>query len=310
MNADTKVLATPLPKTRARALDYLDLMKPELTGLSVLTALCGFYLGSGGTFQTLLFLHTALGTLLVGGGAGALNQFIERRFDALMRRTEHRPLPSGRLFPAEAALFGAILSAAGIAELAIFVNLLTGFLAFLTWSSYLFLYTPLKRMTAFSTIIGGIPGALPPVMGWTAVRQGLTAEAWVLFAILFCWQMPHFFSLAWMYRRDYARAGFKILSVHDNDGTRTGRRILLFSLLLLPVSAAPAFINLTGPSSLYFALLLGGPFLFYAVRLLHQAGLRLPESQLLVNRYARRMFYTSLVYLPILMLVLSIDKLR
>jgi protoheme IX farnesyltransferase len=308
MIAETKILTESFPKTRFRILDYIELMKPELTGLSVLTALCGYYLASSGPFQIPLFLHTAFGTLLVGGGAGALNQYIERQYDAMMKRTERRPLPAGRLLPAEAAFFGIVISLLGMAELTLFVNALTGFLAILTWSSYLFLYTPMKRVTSLSTILGGIPGAIPPMMGWTAVRNSVTVEAWVLFAILFFWQMPHFFSLAWMYRRDYARAGFKILTVRDESGTRTGKQIMLFCLMLIPASIAPAVINLTGVSSVYFAILLGCPFLFYAVRLLQHSVQHHPESLTRVNHYARRMFFTSLVYLPILMIVMSIDK--
>ena len=184
MNGDVKILETTGIRSRAHMLDYLELMKPELTGLSVMTTLCGFYLATTGSFNGWLFFHTAIGTLLVGGGAGALNQYIERQYDALMKRTERRPLPAGRLLPFEVLMFGCFISIAGIVQLAFFANFLTGFLAVITWSTYLFLYTPLKRVTPFSTVIGGIPGALPPMMGWTAVRNEITIEPLILFAIL------------------------------------------------------------------------------------------------------------------------------
>jgi len=290
-----------------RILDYAELMKPELTTLSALTALCGFYLGSTGTFQTWVFVHLAVGTLLVGGGAGALNQYIERSYDALMKRTERRPLPAGRLRPVDALLFGIVISAAGMTELFFFANPLTGYLAALTWSSYLFLYTPLKRVTPLSTIAGGIPGALPPMMGWAAARNDISAEAWVLFAILFCWQMPHFFSLAWMYRRDYARAGFRILTVTDESCRRTSSRIFWFTSALLPLGAAPTLFGMTGTASIAGGIVLGGTFLLFGAKLLLSA--RRHEEPVLINAYSRRIFFASLLYLPALMLVMSFDKL-
>jgi protoheme IX farnesyltransferase len=309
MNGEVKVLETSIIRSRVRILDYIELMKPELTGLSVLTALCGFYLATTGSLNYWLFFHTALGTLFVGGGAGALNQYIERNYDALMKRTERRPLPSGRLMPNDVLIFGAVLSFIGIAQLTIFTNLLTGFLAVLTWTTYLFLYTPLKRVTPFSTVIGGIPGALPPMMGWTAIRNDITIEAWILFAILFCWQMPHFFSLAWMYRKDYARAGFKILTVADEDGTRTSRQIFAYTIVLLPVSIAPTYWGMTGAISVIGALLLGIGFLFFSIILLRFSGHHEPEALGKITFYSRRMFFASLIYLPALMLLMTLDKL-
>jgi len=308
MNSDVEALGNPGVQSRSRVLDYLELMKPELTGLSVLTALCGFYLGSVGAFNYPLFLHTALGTLLIGGGAGALNQFIERKYDALMKRTERRPLPAERLSPQEALLFGIGISIIGILELCLFTNLLTGFLGVVTWTTYLFLYTPLKRVTPLSTVIGGIPGAIPPMMGWAAVRNDITVEAWILFAILFCWQMPHFFSLAWMYRKDYARAGFKILTVTDEGCKRTSRQILIYCIALLPASLAPAFFGMTGTFSLFASLLLGFGFLVYGSLLSHFSRRSEPEALGKINLYSRRMFFASLAYLPAIMLVMSLDK--
>ncbi len=308
MNGQTDLIAPPLLRVRARVLDYVELMKPELTGLSVLTALCAFYLGTTDTFSFALFLHTALGTLLVGGGAGALNRYIERSYDAMMKRTERRPLPSGRLDPREALVFGILISLIGIAELTIFTNPLAGLLAGVTWSTYLFLYTPLKRITPLSTVIGGIPGALPPLIGWAATRNSLNLEAWVLFAILFFWQMPHFFSLAWMYRKDYARAGFKVLSVSDAAGQRTSKQIFYYCAGLIPASIAPTLLGMTGIQSLVAALVLGAGFLTFAGFLLHHSLRAQPDAMAKVNRSARQIFFSSLVYLPALMIVLSIDK--
>lgn len=308
MSSDVKILGQTLPRTRVKILEYVELMKPELTGLSVMTALCGFYLGSSGAFDLALFFHTALGTLLVGGGAGALNQYIERDFDALMRRTERRPLPSGRLMPSEALVFAVIISFLGMTELTVFTNVLTGFLAALTWSTYVFLYTPLKRITPLSTVIGGIPGAIPPMMGWVAARGSISAESWILFGILFFWQMPHFFSLAWMYRKDYAKAGFRILTVTDEKGTRTSKQILWYSIGLLPVSIAPTMMKMTGVQTLISAIVLGTVFLLYASFMLKFSLSQQPFALIKVNHYTRRLFFTSLVYLPVLMIVMSLDK--
>jgi protoheme IX farnesyltransferase len=296
-------------RTRSSArilLDYAELMKPELTSLSVLTTLCGFYLATKGQFDWTLFLHTALGTMFVGGGAGALNQYIERSFDALMKRTERRPLPAGRLEPIAVLTFGTLLSILGMFQLTFLVNPLTGFLAFITFTTYLFLYTPLKRISPISTLVGGIPGALPPMMGWTAVRNELGIEAWILFAILYCWQMPHFFSLAWMYRKDYARAGFRILTVTDESGVRTGRQLLGYCIALVPVSIAPSVFGMTGSATTFGAIVLGVAFLYNSVLVVKYAGTN--ETLARVNLYSRRLFFASLLYLPALMLLMSLDK--
>jgi protoheme IX farnesyltransferase len=308
MNGDANIIAHSVTRSRFKFHEYIELMKPELTGLSVMTTLCGFYLAYTYSFNIVLFIHTAIGTLLVGGGAGALNQFIEREYDALMRRTERRPLPSGRMMPIEALIFGIAISAAGIIELSVFTNLLTGFLAVLTWSTYLFLYTPLKRITPLSTVVGGIPGAIPPMMGWVAARGSISLETWILFGILFFWQMPHFYSLAWMYRKDYARAGFKILTVTDETGVRTSKQIFFYCIGLLPVSIAPTLMKMTGVQSLLFAVVLGITFLLYASFLLNISMSSQPNALTKVNHYAHRLFFTSLVYLPVLMIVMSIDK--
>lgn len=284
---------------RSRLADYITLTKPELTFLSVITAMSGVFLASPGTLPLGVLFHVVLGTALVGGGAGALNQFIERDYDGMMRRTEHRPLPSGRLFPIEVLVFGLLTTIIGIVDLAVFTNLLSAFLAVITSVTYLFLYTPLKRITPWSTAVGGIPGALPPVIGWTAVTDGVTAGAYVLFAILFFWQMPHFFSLAWMYRKDYARAGYKMLTVLDSSGAITSRHIVAYCGLLFITSLLPGIFGYSGLLYLGVAVLLGIGFLATGIQL------RVARS----NEAARRVFFASLLYLPALLLTMVVDKL-
>jgi len=284
---------------RSRFADYLTLVKPELTFLSVITALGGFLFGAPESIPALKLLHTLVGTGLVGGGAGALNQYLERNYDALMRRTENRPLPSGRLAPGEVLFFGTSCSLLGILQLTVFVNLLTGVLAAMTLATYLFLYTPLKRITPMATIIGGIPGALPPVMGWTAIRNGIGIEAAVLFAVLFFWQIPHFLSLAWMYRRDYARAGYRILTVLDADGSITSRHMLVYCVGLVPTTLLPVIFGYVGLIYAAAAIVLGMSFFISAVHF----------SRSRTNLQARRVFIASLVYLPTLFAFMVADKL-
>ena len=307
MTTEARTIGRTVIQGRSRVLDYVELMKPELTFLSVLSALCGFYLGSTGELNIAHFIHTAIGTILLGGGAGAINQYIERLYDALMKRTERRPLPSGRLFPEEALLFGVILSLAGCAELTLFINGLTGFLGALTFCTYIFLYTPLKRVTPFSTIVGAVPGALPPMIGWAAARNGISVESWALFGILFCWQIPHFLSLAWMYKKDYARAGFRMLSVDDDDGKKTTRQIVVFTVILIPATLLSSYLGLTGLTYTIAALALGGIFLAIGFLFMRATYLGSDAHQH-VNVYARRMFFASLLYLPLLMIVMSMDK--
>ncbi len=307
MSLEAKTIDEPILRTRSHVLDYIELAKPELTFLSVLSALCGFYIGSIGPFNFWLFLHTAVGTSLLGGGAGALNQYIEREYDALMKRTERRPLPSRRVLPAEALLFGILLSAIGIVELSAFTNVLTGFLGAATWATYLFLYTPLKRITPLSTLVGAVPGALPPLMGWAAVRNHISIEAMVLFAILFCWQIPHFLSLAWMYKKDYARAGFKMLTMFDEDGKRTSRQVMIFTIALLPATLIMPFLGMAGLIYSVSAMILGTAFLGFGVLFIRSTH----ADEIIhhnINSSARRMFFASLVYLPLLMIVMSLDK--
>jgi protoheme IX farnesyltransferase len=278
--------------------DYIALTKPELTFLAVVTAMAGFYLGTVGSIPFVLMLHALVGTALVGAGAGALNQYIEREHDAMMRRTENRPLPSGRLSPREVLLFGMVLSLLGIGELLVFTNLLTGFLAIVTFTTYLFLYTPLKRITPVATLVGAVPGALPPVMGWAAARNEITLDACILFAILFLWQMPHFLSLAWMYRKDYARAGFRILTVFDKDGSTTRKHILIYTIALVPITVVPVFLGSFGIIYLIGAAILGLGFLCLSLQLISGVS----------TKAARRVFFASLLYLPALLLMMIADR--
>lgn len=286
---------TPLDLTtrRVRAADLLELTKPRITFLVLLTTVVGFYMGSA-DLRVSLLLHTILGTALVAGGASALNQYFERDFDARMLRTQHRPLPDGRLAPNEALIFSTIISIAGVAYLMLFVNVLTGLIGAMTLLAYIFVYTPLKTRTALCTLIGAFPGAAPPLMGWTAARGEIDAIALTLFAILFLWQMPHFFAIAWIFTEDYARGGF---SVHVS-GERTGRQIVFFCCALLPISILPTMLGLTGMLYLLGAILLGFVYLGYgfAVALFRS------------NTHARRLLRVSILYLPVLLVLMMIDK--
>ena len=279
---------------------YAELFKARLTVLVLLTTLVGFYLGSPGALDYLLMVHTLLGTALVAAGASALNQLLEKEYDAKMRRTQDRPLPSGRLQPATVLWIGVATSVAGLAYLALGVNRLTSFIGLSSLVSYLFIYTPLKRVTWLNTAIGALPGALPPLMGWTGARGHLSEEGWALFAILAFWQLPHFLAIAWIYRDEYARAGFKMLPGVDPLGERTGRQAVSHTLGLLPVSLCPFLFKLTGPIYLCGALALGLAFLWFAIQF--SRDLTLPR--------ARQLFYASILYLPLLLAVMVLDKIK
>ena len=285
--------------SRVRLLDYIALAKPELTLLSVTTALGAAYLAAGDPVPYWLLFHVFIGTILVGAGAGALNQYAERHYDAMMRRTENRPLPSGRLEPTEALALGSVAAIGGVIYLSAFTNVLAGFLAIVTLVTYLFLYTPLKRLTPFATVIGGVPGALPPMIGWAAVAGGLTMGAWALFFILFFWQMPHFHSLAWMYRKDYARAGYRLLTVVDPSGAVASRQILIYSAALVPAALMPTMVGTLGITYFLGASLLSGGFLVLAIRLYRNH----------TNGNARMLFLASLVYLSVLIGLMIFDRL-
>lgn len=295
--------AAVLPSERldaenSRLGDYWELTKPRLTFLVLVTTLVGFCMGSGSPINWWLFAHAMLGTALVAGGAAVLNQYLERDADARMKRTQDRPLPAGRLSPGDALVYGAGLSVAGLLYLVWRVNLLTSFLAAFTLSSYLFAYTPLKRRTPLCTLVGAVPGAIPPMMGWSAVNDSLATGAWILFAILFLWQMPHFYALAQVYREDYARGGFPMLSVVDPEGKRTSLEIIAYTLALVPVSLAPTFIGLTGSWYLVGAVLLGLGFVAFG---LASARRRSIES-------SRRVFLASIFYLPFILILMVADK--
>ncbi len=279
---------------------FADLVKARLTTLVLLTTLVGFYLGWRGPMNYLLLFHTLLATALVAAGASALNQWIERDYDAKMPRTQDRPLPSGRMQPVSAMLFGGVASVCGLVYLAFAVNLLTSVLGAVTLVSYLFVYTPLKRVTWINTLVGAIPGALPPLMGWTAARNQLSGEGWALFAILAFWQLPHFFAIAWLYRDEYAKAGFVMLPHVDPDGSRTAQQSISNTLALLLVSLFPYLWQISGRGYLVVALALGLAFLMLAIRF----------SRQLTRSSARQFFLASILYLPLLLTALVLDKMK
>jgi protoheme IX farnesyltransferase len=297
-------LATSLPASAADRSSWLaawlDLTKFRLTALVLLTTLVGFYIGEHGRVDYFLLFNTVFGTALVASGASALNQLIEREYDALMKRTRTRPLPSRRMQPETALIFGGVSATFGMIYLAMTVNVLTSFLAAVTLISYVFIYTPLKRITPLNTLVGAVPGALPPLMGWTAARGQITIEGWSLFAILFFWQLPHFLAISWLYREEYAQAGFAMLSAFDPDGHRTGRQAIAHTLGLLPVSLCPFLFNLAGGFYLWGALALGLTFLWFAIQF----------SRRLTPLQARKLFYVSILYLPMLLGLLVCDKVQ
>jgi len=277
-----------------------DLVKARLTALVLLTTYVGFYLGWRGAMNYALMLHTLVGTALVASGASALNQLLEREYDAKMRRTASRPLPSGRMQPATVTLLGGVASMAGLVYLALLVNLLTSVLAAVTLISYVFIYTPLKRITWANTLVGAIPGALPPLMGWTAARGELSREGWALFAILAFWQIPHFMAIAWLYREEYAKAGFKMLPMIDPDGSRTGQQSVSHTVGLFIVSLCPFLMGMDGPVYLALAVGLGLGYFWCAVRFARQ----------LTPRRARQLFLASIIYLPFLLAAMVLNKVK
>jgi len=277
-----------------------DLVKARLTALVLLTTFVGFYLGERGTVHYLLMLHVLLGTALVASGAAALNQLLEREYDAKMRRTASRPLPSGRMQPATVMLIGGICSAVGLIYLALLVNLLTSVVGAVTLVSYLFIYTPLKRVTWVNTLVGAVPGALPPLMGWTAARNELSGEGWALFAILAFWQIPHFMAIAWLYREEYAKAGFVMLPSCAEGCQRTAQQAIFNTLALTLASLCPYAFGLTGKIYLAVALLLGAGYCVCALRFARQ----------LTTTRARQLFLASIIYLPLLIAALVGDKVK
>lgn len=300
IQANPTVLPAELVRSRALLADYWELTKPEVTFLVVTTTLAGFYLGARGALDWVRLLHTLLGTALVAAGTGTLNQFFERDVDLKMRRTARRPLPAGRLRASRALAFGVALAVAGGLELGIGVNLLSSFLALLTLASYLFIYTPLKKRTYLCTAVGAFPGAMPVLIGWVASGHELEFAAWVLYAILFFWQFPHFLAIAWLYREDYARGGLVMLPRRDRSGSVMARQIVFFSLALVPITLAPSLLGLAGPIYFFGALALGLGLLYFAVRL---AMTRTPMG-------AKWLLHASVIYLPLVYGLMMLDKIR
>ena len=287
--------------------EYIELTKPRITWLILMSTGIGYFFGLPGAANWLDFLksipllslfHTVLGTGLIASGTAALNQWYEREADRHMRRTAARPLPSGRLRPGRALAFGAALSVAGFVELWLGVNLLAASIGGFTLASYLFLYTPMKQRTWWSTTVGAIPGAMPPMIGFAAAAGTITRESWVLFAILFLWQFPHFYSIAWMYREDYARAGIRMLPVVEPDCRSTARQIVLYGLALIPVSLVPSILGMSGRIYLVGALLLGLWFLY--------SGVRVAVDRTLSR--ARNVLVTSVLYLPLIYGLMLLDR--
>ncbi len=285
---------------KSRTAVLADLVKARLTLLVLLTTFVGFYLGERGAVDFLPMFHALFGTALVAAGAAALNQWLERDYDARMRRTASRPLPSGRLQPATVAIFGGVCSVAGLIYLAALVNPLTSVMGAVASISYLFIYTPLKRVTWVNTLVGAIPGALPPLMGWTAARNELSGEGWTLFAILAFWQIPHFMAIAWLYREEYAKAGFVMLPNVDADGRRTAQYAVTNTLALFIVSLCPFLLKMNGPVYLVTATILSAGYFVCAMRFARQ----------LSARRARQLFLASIIYLPLLLGAMVYDKLK
>jgi protoheme IX farnesyltransferase len=290
--------AVVLAASKSRTADFAALAKPRLNLLVVISALAGYLMGTVDGISALPLLATLAGTGLVAGGASAFNQLLERDLDGMMRRTRMRPLPDHRLQPLEAAMFGALITITGLLILAAFANLLAAGVALVTHLSYVIIYTPLKRRSSFGTVIGAIPGALPPVIGWAAARGALTSEAWTLFGIVFLWQLPHFLAIAWMYREDYARAGYPMLPVIEPDGHSTARQSMIYATALLPLSLAPTLLGLTGIIYFAGALLLGVGYIYLSYRFVRTRAVR----------DARSVFFGSILYLPLVWILMIADK--
>jgi protoheme IX farnesyltransferase len=285
--------------TLARVIaDYVALTKPRLNVLVVASSAAGYYLGAQTPTDLSVMAHAVIGTTLVAGGSAALNQVAERDTDAKMRRTRMRPLPDGRISPAEGRLFGIVLSVAGLGILAGRANLLSALLAFATLLIYLVIYTPMKRRTSAATLLGAVPGALPPLIGWAASHGRVDAGGAVLFAIVFLWQIPHFMAIAWLYRHDYGAAGFPMLPVIDPGGVRAARQALIYAVLLVPVSLLPSLVGVAGNVYLAAAIPLGLAMVWLAVRFNAARN----------DATARALFFASITYLPLLWIVMVIDK--
>ena len=292
--------AAALPQERKNALfdDVLELVKARLSLLVLITTLVGFLLGWRGPLDWVLLTATLLGTALCAGGAAALNQWWERDVDSRMKRTRDRPLPASRMLPQDALLFGLFFSLSGIAILALFTNHRAAFLAFATIAIYILVYTPMKRISSLNTLVGAIPGALPPLIGWVAARGNYNIEGCLLFATLWFWQMPHFLAIAWMYKDDYADGGFVMLTANDHEGLLTSRQALLYTLFLVPVTLLPSILGFNSPVYFIGALALGLAFTAFALRFIIQR----------TRTAARNLFFASIIYLPLLLGILVATK--
>lgn len=289
-------LLTPSASLAALSRDYLELSKARIVLMVLITTAAGYLVGAP-RIEPLLLFNTLLGTALVAAGTNALNQYVEREHDAKMNRTRLRPLPDGRIAPRAALVYSAAIAVAGTLWLGLSVNWLTAGLGGLTLTSYIFIYTPLKRVSTLCTIVGAVPGAIPPLMGWTAATGSMSAGGWVLFAILFFWQLPHFMAISWIYREDYGRAGFSMLSVRDSDGAATARAAVLYSLALLGVSVLPALLGLAGIAYVIGAVIAGFVLLGASIAFFFERS----------NQTARRLFMISNLYLMTVMVLLVVS---
>jgi len=298
MNSSTDTLALSGVSVLRRLADLAELTKPRIVLMVLVTSFVGFYVGSERIPDYLRLLQMLLGTALAAGGTLALNQFLERETDAVMERTRHRPLPDGRVQPREALWFGTAVTIAGLLYLALAVNIVSASVTALVTLSYLFFYTPMKRRSSLCMLVGAVPGALPPVIGWVAARGAFDVDAWVLFAIMFLWQVPHTLAIARLYREDFARAGIQFLPVIEPEGSSTNRQIISHCTALLAVSLLPTLLGLAGAIYFVVAFVLGAGFL--------ASGIRLAMESTLVG--ARRLLFASLIYLPVLLLVMALDR--
>lgn len=283
---------------RDRVAAYLELTKPRITFLIVLTAAAGFALASPGHVDYGAMLTAMVGIALLSSGIATLNQYMEKDLDALMRRTANRPLPTGKLLPWEALAFGVGLTVLAEIYLVVLVNPLSALLGLTVIAGYLFAYTPLKTRTSLSTFVGAFPGAVPPLIGWASARGTIGVEAWVLFAILFLWQFPHFLAIAWMYREDYTRAGILMLPVVEPDGRVTGQQIVLYTVMLLPVSLLPTLLGTAGKIYFVGAIILGLVFLYFSLRAAFSKS----------RQAARQLLLASVIYLPLLFILMVLDR--
>jgi protoheme IX farnesyltransferase len=283
---------------RERVVAYVELTKPRITFLIVLTAAAGFALASPGHVDFRAMLSAMVGIALLSSGIATLNQYMEKDLDALMRRTANRPLPTGKLLPWEALAFGVGLTVLAELYLIVLVNPLSAVLGLTVIAGYLFGYTPLKTKTSLSTFVGAFPGAVPPLIGWASARGTIGVEAWVLFAILFLWQFPHFLAIAWMYREDYTRAGILMLPVVEPDGRVTGQQIVLYTVMLLPVSLLPTLLGTAGKIYFVGAIVLGLVFLYFSLRAAFSKS----------RQAARQLLLASVIYLPLLFILMVLDR--